>query len=168
MAQEPTLQGLFDVLTEFISDQRKFNESIKTDLAVVKGGHARNEILRKVDLITAKMKYDHQRNLEPAEVEALGRQYNFSDDSRRTSFNNADLVIEALDQDNQRCYLAIEISYTIHQNDVNRVAANAQVIKAVMGLHTEAVVAGIEITSEAKRRANENNIIFYEVPKRDI
>ncbi len=92
--------------TRFIEEQREVNadtaqrlSAISNDLGVVKGGHARTEVLRKASLIATAMGYTYVKNLRRTEIEAIANKGPHLDAAELMSFRNADLIMEVRGQD---------------------------------------------------------------------
>jgi hypothetical protein len=117
----PTLESLTNLLTSFIEEQRESNQkttkqfnkvrsdlkTVQNDLGVVKGGHARTEVLRKASLIATDMGYRFHKNLRRTQIESIAdRGGNRFDANQLMSFRNADLIMEVADQQNRPHYIA--------------------------------------------------------------
>ena len=186
---QPTLESLAEgqqelreILTEFITEQRKFNaeqrefnsdttsrlSAISNDLGVVKGGHARTEILRKASLIATDMGYVYRKNLRRTQIEAIASKGIGLDEDELKSFRNADLVMEVTDLNGKMHYIAVEVSYTVNKYDAERAIRNAGFLKDLTERESHAAVAGIDIMPDAEQLVRASNTHWYEIPPREI
>ena len=68
----------------------------------------------------------------------------------RRSFIRADLVMEALDENGDTCYIAVEASYVAHWRDLERAKRNAQYITRFTQKPTYAAVASVLLHEEVE------------------
>ena len=78
------------------------------------------------------------------EAESAGLTAGISSDDRK-SFGRADLVMEAMTPQGERCYIAVEASYTANGRDTRRVARNARFLSRFTSLPSFAAVACVRI-----------------------
>lgn len=78
------------------------------------------------------------------EAESAGLTAGISSDERK-SFGRADLVVEALTPQGERCYIAVEASCTANGRDTRRVARNARFLSRFTNLPSFAAVACVRI-----------------------
>ena len=190
-------QQLAKILTDFIAEQRevnaeqrKFNaeqrevnaeqrevnadhtrrlSAISNDLGVVKGGHARTEVLRKASLIATDMGYIYGKNLRRTQIEAIANKcIGLGGDDELKSFRNADLVMEVTDLNGKLHYIAVEVSYTVNKYDAERAIRNAGFLKDATKRESHAAVAGIDILPDAEELVRASNTHWYEIPPREI
>lgn len=147
------LQNLTVLVTDFIDEQRQFNErvdrrfdTIQGDIAEVKGGHARTETIRRADVIASGLNLIFERTLSAGELEDMARENADSAIARNEleSFTKADLVIKAKDGSRLTNYVAVEISYTADQRDTGRAIRNADLLTKFTGRPAYAVIASIK------------------------
>ena len=91
----------------------------------------------------------------------------------RISFEEADLIIEALDMSTggNICYIAVEASYTCNREDVDRARRNAKLLTACTGQNAYAVVTGIRLNDNVKDEVNgdgEDAVVWHQFEERDL
>ncbi len=182
-------QQLAKILTEFIAEQREVNaeqrevnaeqrevnsdhtrrlSAISNDLGIVKGGHARTEILRKASLIATDMGYIYGKNLRRTQIEAIANKCIGPSEDELKSFRNADLVMEVTDLNGKLHYIAVEVSYTVNKYDAERAIRNAGFLQDATKRESHAAVAGIDIMPDAEQLVRASNAYWYEIPPREI
>lgn len=143
--------ALADTLSKFMkSTERRLavleagQDRLIDDVAPLKAAHARNGALRIVARIARVANCREHRVLD------LGDILNLIDDSdtsgiarnELTSFENADIIIEATPRDNGAVhYIAVEASYTAGRRDAYRAIRNAEYMTRFTGRPAHAVVA---------------------------
>ena len=129
---------------------RRFNR-VEADIGDLKGhfmeGTAREEAL----LIATNMGLRWVSTLPKGataviwnEAESSGLTKGISSDDRK-SFGRADLVMEAMTPQGERCYIAVEASYTANGRDTRRVGRNARFLSRFTNLPSFAAVACVRI-----------------------
>jgi hypothetical protein len=162
--------------TRFIEEQREVNadtaqrlSAISNDLGVVKGGHARTEVLRKASLIATAMGYTYVKNLRRTEIEAIANKGPHLDAAELMSFRNADLIMEVRGQDPRTAiYIAVEVSYTVAKYDADRAIRNAGFLKDLTNREAHPAIAGVAILTDARRQVDDGEVSWYEIPLRDL
>ena len=159
-----------------VETNRRFDESdrrfdgIKDDLSMIKGAHARNEMRYKAPLIAYDLDFEFVSELDRVDLIALSKTAVAAgvSESDAESFRNADMVIKALDPMKRMWYVAVEASFTVHDQDVTRAARNADYLERFADVKARAVVAGVEIIPDAKRQAGNSDVLWYEIPQREL
>ena len=129
---------------------RRFNR-VEADIGDLKGhfmeGTAREEAL----LIATNMGLRWVSTLPKGataviwnEAESAGLTAGISSDDRK-SFGRADLVMEAMTPQGERCYIAVEASYTANGRDTRRVGRNARFLSRFTNLPSFAAVACVRV-----------------------
>ena len=147
-----TIQRIDDFRAE---TNRRFNR-VEADIGDLKGyfieGTAREEAL----LIATNMGLQWVSTLPKGataliwnEAESSGLTAGISRDDRR-SFGRADLVMEALTPQGERCYIAVEASYTANGRDTRRVGRNARFLTKFTSLPSFAAVACVRIDNRVR------------------
>ncbi len=181
---EPTIQSLAQgqatlasLLTGFIEEQRQFNqrverrlETMHNDMAEIKGGHARTETVRRAEVIAGAMGLIFERALSAGELEDMVRENSVEGLSRNEldSFTKADLVIKVRDGDRFTSYIAVEISYTTDQRDIERAQRNAELLTRFTGRPSRAVVASVRNDPVVNSLVNSGYIHWCQIPLRDL
>ena len=134
---------------------------LKNDMGQVKGGHARTEVIAKAEIVAMELGLDYLRQVTPSEL------YRWSaaapagtEPSNLRSFQRADLVIEALDGA-ELVYLAVEISYTVDNYDVNRALRNAALLQQITSHRAQAVVAGAIMRPSVQEQVNQGSVKWF-------
>ena len=144
---------------------------ITTDLAPIKGAHARDAAQRAVRRIA---RIVNCRLLEQLNDDDL---YGFTASNDTTgitpedlkSFENADIVLRASHRDTGEIqYIAVEASFTGGEDDTRRALRNAQYLTRFTGQPAHAVVAALQLTPEAQEAINRGDVIWYETERRHL
>ena len=155
--------------------QLEFNERVErrlaamhNDIAEVKGGHARTETLRRAEAIASALRFSYERMLSAGELQDMVRE---NPDrgipaNELDSFSKADLVIKAKDGDLLTNYIAVEISYTADQRDIDRAKRNAEFLTKFTGRPAHAVVASVRNDSVVSNLVSVGYVNWYSIPLR--
>ena len=140
------------------------------DIAEVKGGHARVETIRRADVIASEMNFFYERTLSAGELEEMVRENPVDRIARNElqSFTKADLVIKAKDSSRLTNYIAVEISYTADERDIQRATRNAEFLTQFTRRPAYAVVASVRNDGTVSNLVHEGYIYWYEIPRRDL
>ena len=118
---------------------------ITDDLGQLKGAHARNAALENAAIIARDLGLRRTKSLSREELLDLidaSDTVDISVDDLR-SFRVADLIMEAVAEDREICYVAVEISYTANGRDTKRALRNAEFMTRFTGKRSFAVVSGL-------------------------
>ena len=158
-------------------EQRQFNERTEArlrimhdDIAEVKGGHARVETLRRAGAIAAALNFLYERTLSPSELDDMVRENPGIGVAANElqSFTKADLVIKGKDSSLLTNYIAVEISYTADQRDIDRAIRNADLLSRFTGRPAHPVIASVRNDSVVSNLVADGFIRWYEIPQRDL
>lgn len=140
-------------------------QGIRDDLGPLKAAHARNAAVREADLMTEDMGFTLVRKLTYDDIGALVRSQDTFGIPRNElfSFRRADLIAEAQDADAQRCYLAIEISFTVNGRDTERALRNAELLQRFTRMPAYAAVAGLRTDDRIKHVISENLVRWHQL-----
>ena len=143
-------------------------DRIEGDISASKGGHARTQIILKPDIVALELDLEYIRTLSATELNrmALNANDSISRDQRR-SFWHADLVIET-NGNTDTHYLAVEISYTADQRDINRARRNAEYLRSFTGQNATAVVASVRNDHDAQQAIDYGEVTWYPIERRDL
>ena len=162
---------------QFNDEQRQFNERTEArlrimhdDIAEVKGGHARVETLRRAGAIAAALNFLYERTLSPSELDDMVRENPGIGVAANElqSFAKADLVIKGKDSSLLTNYIAVEISYTADQRDIDRAIRNADLLSRFTGRPAHPVIASVRNDSVVSNLVADGFIRWYEIPQRDL
>ena len=144
---------------------------ITTDLAPIKGAHARDAAQRAVRRIA---RIVNCRLLEQLNDDDLYGLTASNDTTGITpedlkSFENADIVLRASHRDTGEIqYIAVEASFTGGEDDTRRALRNAQYLTRFTGQSAHAVVAALQLTPGAQAAINRGDVIWYETERRHL
>jgi hypothetical protein len=175
---ETSLAALQDTLAKYIenTDQRLMaleagQNRLVSDVAPLKAAHARNGALRMVARIARVVGCREYRVLD------LGDLLNMIDDAdttgipsnELTSFENADIIIEATHRDNgENHYIAVEASYTGSWRDVDRATRNAGYLTRFTGQPAHAVVAAQRIRPGIERMVERGEVHWAQILQKEL
>ena len=145
--------------------------AILRDMATLKGFHthsaalqatrriARTQNCRQIRLLNDDELYDLVENNDTADI-VPGEQ---------RSFVAADIVIEAERRDTgDTCYIAVEVSFTAHENDIRRAARNADFLTRFTGNAAIPVVAAAQVDPKVQADFDQGLVQWYPVSQADI
>ena len=144
---------------------------ITTDLALIKGAHARDAAQRAVRRIARIVNCRLLEQLNDDDLYGLATSNDTTsirpEDLR--SFENADIVLRASHRDTGEIhYIAVEASFTGGEDDTRRALRNAQYLTRFTGQPAHAVVAALQLTPEAQEAINQGDVIWYETERRHL
>ena len=154
----------FDRLESFV-------RSIHHDVGVLKGHYARGSAEAYAFGIADEHGFDFKRALARSEILAMIRAADTSDISRDVlrSFSAADFVMLVEGADGEDRYIAVEISYTVHWNDVERAIRNAELIARFTGRPAHPLVAGVDVNERVMKFAIETGkALWSRLPDRMV
>lgn len=139
--------------------------SLRDDLAPLKGTHARNAALREADLLAEELGFTLVRTLDQQDIRALVQAQNTADipANELRSFRRADLVLEATDRAGETCYLAVEVSFTANGRDTTRAVRNAGFLSRFTGRRCRAVVAGLHQDRRIQASIESGAVSWYQL-----
>ena len=144
---------------------------ITTDLAPIKGAHARDAAQRAVRRIARIVNCRLLEQLNDDDLYGLATSNDTTgitpEDLR--SFENADIVLRASHRDTGEIhYIAVEASFTGGEDDTRRSLRNAQYLTRFTGQPAHAVVAALQLTPEAQAAISQGDVIWYETERRHL
>ncbi len=111
---------------------------------------------------------EYEKQLTQREVRDLIRNQDTADiapgDLR--SFRTADMIIEATDAAGQLHYVAVEVSFTAYQRDIDRPIRNAGYLTRFTGKPSHAVVASVRTDRHIDDIINSGQIHWYQLRER--
>ena len=175
---QATLTDMQAALAKFVenTDQRLMaleagQNRLVSDVAPLKAAHARNGALLIVARIARVVGCRDYRVLD------LGDVLNMIDDAdtddippnELTSFENADIIIEATPRDNSEIhYIAVEASYTGGWRDVDRATRNAGYLTRFTGRPAHAVVAAQRIRPGIERLVERGEVHWAQILQKEL
>ena len=152
---------------DFVAATNRQFQSIRDDLGVLKGAHARNAAERNLGLIARSMGLRQRRVLDGGELFDLASAAgaDMSDDAIR-SYVQADLVFEAENGQGATEYVAVEVSYTANGRDTARAMRNAGFLNRFTGTACRPAVASLRIDERIAELVESGRIAWYRMPRR--
>jgi len=152
---------------DFVAATNRQFQSIRDDLGVLKGAHARNAAERNLGLIARSMGLRQRRVLDGGELFDLASAAgaDMSDDAIR-SYVQADLVFEAENEQGATEYVAVEVSYTANGRDTARAMRNAGFLSRFTGSACRPAVASLRIDERIVELVESGRIAWYRLPRR--
>ena len=168
------LPAKVDRLMELPAKVDRLQEEVRqitTDLAPIKGAHARDAAQRAVRRIARIVNCRLQEQLNDDDLYEFTANNDTSgitpEDLR--SFENADIVLQASHRDSGEIhYIAVEASFTGGEDDTRRALRNARYLTRFTGQPAHAVVAALRLTPEAEATIRQGNVTWYETERRHL
>ena len=158
------LPAKFDRLQEEV-------RQITTDLAPIRGAHARDAAQRAVRRIARIVNCRLQEQLNDDDL------HDFTANNDTTgitpedlkSFENADIVLRANHRDTGEIhYIAVEASFTGGEDDTRRALRNARYLTRFTGQPAHAVVAALRLTQGAEAAISKGDVSWHETERRHL
>ena len=137
---------------------------------MLRGGHARSTAIRKSAGIARGMGLRRTRNLSMDDLYDIIDSADTSDIRANllTSFANADLVMEATDSEGETCYVAVEISYTVHERDISRASRNSRFLTTFTGRPAFAAVSGESVDDDVQDIIDSGEVFWHRLTSEDL
>ena len=141
-------------------------ETMERHLGYLKGSHAASAMRRNAALVAHDMGYQLVTQMPREMVVSFANMAKAAKKppSDVRSFENADLVLLAKDDEGNPIYIAVEASFTIAMSDIRRAKRNAEYLEEFTGLPGKGAVAGVEIESGKLHNARVEGVHWYEIP----
>lgn len=145
-------------------------KALRSDIGVLRGGHARATAIRKSAGIARGMGLRRARNLSMDDLYDMMDLADTSDIHANllTSFANADLVMEAADSEGETCYVAVEISYTVQDRDVSRASRNSRFLTRFTGRPAFAAVSGEHVDGDVQDIIDSGEVFWHQLTSEDL
>ena len=170
MTKLESFEGKVDGLQSMFEELGAKFDGVRDDLGLVKGGHARSAMVNNLPRIAAEFGFQYIAAMPQTTVvefanmaRALGEEQ-----SQVASFRNADMVMHVLDDKGQPAYVAIEASFTVDSNDINRAVRNAGYLTRLTGLPAFPAVAGVAVMPEAQEEVDTEKVFLYKISPREL
>ena len=169
--QGKTLAEHSRIQTEILAVLREHSESIsdlKDDVSELKGQAAYQAAKDRYAIIAFEMGLEDSQLLTPAEIVKMSTLDGASEYARNEldSFRDCDLVIAANSPAEGRCYIAVQVSYTVAHNDISRAILHSQMITRFTGRSAYAAVAGIAVAGVTENRLASGSAHWHRIPRR--
>ncbi len=140
-------------------------QSMRDDIGILKGAHARDVAERRVGLIARSLGLRDRRLLGGADLFDLARNAGAAmHSSEIESYVEADLVFEAEDDRGGIQYVAVEVSYTANGRDTSRAMRNAALITRFTERPCRPVVASLRIDDRIADAIEAGRLSWYRLP----
>ena len=170
MTKLESFEGKVDGIQSMFEELGAKFDGVRDDLGLVKGGHARSAMVNNLPRIAAEFGFQYIAAMPQTTVmefanmaRALGEEQ-----SQVDSFRNADMVMHVLDDKGQPAYVAIEASFTVDSNDINRAVRNAGYLTRFTGLPAFPAVAGVAVMPEAQEEVDTEKVFLYKISPREL
>ena len=170
MTKLESFEGKVDGLQSMFEELGAKFDGVRDDLGLVKGGHARSAMVNNLPRIAAEFGFQYIAAMPQTTVmefanmaRALGEEK-----SQVASFRNADMVMHVLDDKGQPAYVAIEASFTVDSNDINRAVRNAGYLTRLTGLPAFPAVAGVAVMPEAQEEVDTEKVFLCKISPREL
>ena len=140
-------------------------QSMRDDIGILKGAHARDVAERRVGLIARSLGLRDRRLLGGADLFDLARNAGAAmQSSEIQSYVEADLVFEAEDDRGGIQYVAVEVSYTANGRDTSRAMRNAALVTRFTERPCRPVVASLHIDDRIADAIEAGRLSWYRLP----
>ena len=145
-------------------------QKLRNDMGPLKGGYARNAAIANAALIARKMGLRRSKTLSQEDLLDLTDAADIAGipSNQIDSFHLADLVMEAMDQEREPCYIAMEISFTVNGRDTARAIRNAEFLTKFSGKRAYAAVAGLYRDNHILPPIESGQVFWYQLSLRDM
>ena len=143
------MDARFDRMEDAISDfKNRFSES---------------QVKEQAATIAMKMGYKLVRTLSNSDLSQMCQNADTRDLSQDdlTSFTLADLVLEVADQEENRQFISVEVSYTADQRDTYRVRRNADYLTRFTGKPAHAAIASVRNDHDTQNLIDAGTVWWY-------
>ena len=177
------LQQFREEQHQFNEEQREFNHRvegfmdradarfarIEDDISNMRGAHARANALGQAEYIAEDMGFQIVRSLSRDDMRELVRTSDTTGIpvSQQRSFREADLVIEATDQNGATHYIAVEISNQADERDTRRATRNAEFLTRFTGNPAHAAIASVRNDLRIQSAIDSGQIYWHALTNRD-
>ena len=160
----------FDMIEARLDKHDDDLKTLRRDVAVLRGGHARTSAIREATSIARSMGFRPLRKL------TLDDLWDITDsadtfgipEGQLNSFRKTDLVMEVTDTDGEVGFLTISISYTVHKEDVDKIIRNARFLTRFTGKPASPAVVGEYAHEDAQASIDSGRIFWYELDSEEL
>ena len=154
---------------DFVAATNRQFKSIRDDLGVLKGAHARNAAERDLGLIARSMGLRRRRVLDGEQLFDLATEAGADmGDGAIGSYLQAELVFEAEDDRGATVYVALEVSYTANGRDTARAMRNAELVARFTGTGCRPAVASLRVDDRIAELIESGRVAWYRLPRRTL
>lgn len=144
-ARFDTVDSRFDAADSRFESVEYSIRKLRTEIAPMKAAHARNAATEDAALIAGDLGLKRTGTLTRDELWEIAENADTSNipTNELRSFRRADLILEAVNQTGDSCFIAVEISFTANGRDTDRAIRNAGFLEQFTGRRSIAAVAGL-------------------------
>ena len=161
---------------EFVALSERRHKELRDDIGMLKGLAVESAVLKFADDIAIELGLRRVENLSANQLVDMAESADTtgmfdSPQSRRDnlrSFRRADLIMEARDANGERCYVAVESSYTINGRDTNRAIRNAEYLEKFTKRKAYAVVSGVRLDNRVRETVESGRLFWYAIEEHSI
>ena len=155
----------FDLMDQRLGRVEARLDRVIDDLGPLKGAHAGNVAVKEASLIALDLGLRYRKSLTSMELVSLSDAVDTTDVAANElrSFHRADVIVEAADREGERCYVAVEASYTVNGRDTARAIRNAGLLSRFTGRRSYAVVAGLRRDDRIQDRVDAGEVLWYQL-----
>ena len=160
----------FDIIDQrFDLVDRRFHQ-MEIDMGYLKGSHARTAAIREAELIASEMGMRWVRNVSPGDLLEMlhGADTTGLSAGDTRSFIRADLIIEATRENDESCFIAVEVSFTADGRDTERAIRNARWLTNFTGKPSQPAVASMRLDRRIEDAVNAGQVFWYELEPEDM
>ena len=155
----------FEVVDQQFAAAAAERQSMRDDIGILKGAHARSVAERRIGLIARSLGLRDRRLLVGADLFDLAKDAGAAMHSHEIqSYVEADLVFEAEDEEGGIQYVAVEVSYTANGRDTSRATRNAALITRFTERPCRPVVASLRIDDRIADAIEAGRVSWYRLP----
>ena len=143
---------------------------VRRDIAVLRGSHAKNAALSSATTIARSMGLRRTKTLSEDDLWDMTDSADTSDIHANVlnSFRRADLVMEATDTEGEVCYIATEVSFTVHRIDISRATRNSRFLTRFTGRPAFAAVAGEYVADDIQDVIDSGGAFWHQLEPSDL
>ena len=160
----------FDLIDQrFDLVDRRFHQ-MEIDMGYLKGSHARTAAIREAELIASEMGMRWVRNVSPGDLLKMvhGADTTGLSAGDTRSFIRADLIIEATRENDESCFIAVEVSFTADGRDTERAMRNARWLTNFTGKPSQPALAAMRLDRRIEDAVNAGQVFWYELEPEDM
>ena len=162
--------GMLKEHSRTLEDHGQMLKTLRRDVAVLRGGHARTSAIREATSIVRSMGFRPLRKLTADDLWDITDSANTSGipEGQLDSFRKTDLVMEVTDAGGEAGFAAISISYTVHKEDIDTIIRNARFLTRFTGKPASPAVVGEYAAEDAKAAIDSGRVFWYELESEEL
>ena len=167
--EQKAMRNQQEAMLDDIAAIKRRQDTMSNDIGQVKGGHARAEVAQEAGVIALDMGLGYVDNVPKLQLAKWAQENSNSgiDPSDLRSFREADLVVEATDGPDT-VYIAVEVSFTANQRDVDRAQRNAEFLERFTGRRARAAIASVKNDDYVDEQVDKNLVHWHRIERRSL